>query len=130
MSGTALEQVMASVEASNLRRREAVEAGYKRLCSGAGLPQVGPEESLAAGRFAVCLNIVTGRQPEEIERCGRLADAIVMAHPSLTDTDESARSEEHTSELQSLMRISYAVFCLKKKQKQGTKMTRTNRLDK
>src|SRR3546814_4132015 len=28
---------------------------------------------------------------------------------------ESGRSEEHTSELQSLMRISYAVFCLKKK---------------
>src|SRR3546814_4164798 len=34
----------------------------------------------------------------------------------------SARSEEHTSELQSLMRISYAVFCLKKK-----KLTRYNR---
>src|SRR3546814_4196918 len=31
------------------------------------------------------------------------------------------RSEEHTSELQSLMRISYAVFCLKKKKKQHTK---------
>src|SRR3546814_1993315 len=31
------------------------------------------------------------------------------------------RSEEHTSELQSLMRISYAVFCLKKKTKQVTK---------
>src|SRR3546814_11784709 len=30
----------------------------------------------------------------------------------------SARSEEHTSELQSLMRISYAVFCLKKKKQQ------------
>src|SRR3546814_1490040 len=29
--------------------------------------------------------------------------------------DEKRRSEEHTSELQSLMRISYAVFCLKKK---------------
>src|SRR3546814_6858364 len=29
--------------------------------------------------------------------------------------DKSTRSEEHTSELQSLMRISYAVFCLKKK---------------
>src|SRR3546814_2286897 len=29
--------------------------------------------------------------------------------------DTSSRSEEHTSELQSLMRISYAVFCLKKK---------------
>src|SRR3546814_7884058 len=31
---------------------------------------------------------------------------------------ERIRSEEHTSELQSLMRISYAVFCLKKKKKQ------------
>src|SRR3546814_3121881 len=30
---------------------------------------------------------------------------------------EASRSEEHTSELQSLMRISYAVFCLKKKKK-------------
>src|SRR3546814_5264999 len=32
----------------------------------------------------------------------------------------SPRSEEHTSELQSLMRISYAVFCLKKKKKTNT----------
>src|SRR3546814_4108261 len=31
------------------------------------------------------------------------------------DRDGDTRSEEHTSELQSLMRISYAVFCLKKK---------------
>src|SRR3546814_6828384 len=36
---------------------------------------------------------------------GRLAEAFL----------EAARSEEHTSELQSLMRISYAVFCFKKK---------------
>src|SRR3546814_8316938 len=38
--------------------------------------------------------------------------------PNLTDADKGGpkyRSEEHTSELQSLMRISYAVFCLKKK---------------
>src|SRR3546814_2347941 len=33
----------------------------------------------------------------------------------------SQRSEEHTSELQSLMRISYAVFCLKKKKKHNKK---------
>src|SRR3546814_1625748 len=33
-----------------------------------------------------------------------------------TITNIAGRSEEHTSELQSLMRISYAVFCLKKKQ--------------
>src|SRR3546814_4969932 len=39
----------------------------------------------------------------------------VMAHRAAGA--EGERSEEHTSELQSLMRISYAVFCLKKKRK-------------
>src|SRR3546814_2682655 len=39
-------------------------------------------------------------------------NAIRGAHP---DRAVRRRSEEHTSELQSLMRISYAVFCLKKK---------------
>src|SRR3546814_8102174 len=41
---------------------------------------------------------------------------------------DSRRSEEHTSELQSLMRISYAVFCLKKKntQKRGETQTKAN----
>lgn len=90
MSGTALEQVMTSVEASNARRRDAVEASFEQLCRGAGLPEVGPEETVAAGSFAVCLTMVTGRQPEEIERRGRLADLIVMPHPALTESDESA----------------------------------------
>src|SRR3546814_7927271 len=40
------------------------------------------------------------------------------AVPAMTMPDLSLRSEEHTSELQSLMRISYAVFCLKKKNNQ------------
>src|SRR3546814_9781784 len=39
---------------------------------------------------------------------------------ALIGFDVAARSEEHTSELQSLMRISYAVFCLKKKKKTYT----------
>src|SRR3546814_3238067 len=39
----------------------------------------------------------------------------------LSETALAKRSEEHTSELQSLMRISYAVFCLKKKKKTMTK---------
>src|SRR3546814_6349379 len=39
---------------------------------------------------------------------------------ALTPTRSSQRSEEHTSELQTLMRISYAVFCLKKKKKNKT----------
>src|SRR3546814_1349914 len=41
------------------------------------------------------------------------------------DTPLSSRSEEHTSELQSLMRISYAVFCLKKKKKQDSRPNQT-----
>src|SRR3546814_4436808 len=40
------------------------------------------------------------------------------AAPTVTAGDDMQRSEEHTSELQSLMRISYAVFCLKKKNTQ------------
>src|SRR3546814_1648878 len=40
----------------------------------------------------------------------------------LTALSAATRSEEHTSELQSLMRISYAVFCLKKKTKTNTTM--------
>src|SRR3546814_6814679 len=52
----------------------------------------------------------------------RVIDLCGPARPDLLHLDrcrrshvELARSEEHTSELQSLMRISYAVFCLKKK---------------
>src|SRR3546814_4698097 len=44
--------------------------------------------------------------------------ATTISHPpSSSHRALSERSEEHTSELQSLMRISYAVFCLKKKKK-------------
>src|SRR3546814_14398057 len=45
-----------------------------------------------------------------------LVDDVVIARLDLIHLRE--RSEEHTSELQSLMRISYAVFCLKKKTNQ------------
>src|SRR3546814_7257433 len=38
-----------------------------------------------------------------------------LGEQSLVDANIGKRSEEHTSELQSLMRISYAVFCLQKK---------------
>src|SRR3546814_4287721 len=51
----------------------------------------------------------------------RAAGAIMIGK---TNLDQFAtRSEEHTSELQSLMRISYAVFCLKKKKKQTQVLT-------
>src|SRR3546814_8582005 len=60
---------------------------------------------------------------------GALADAtggnlaLALGLPALCYAIIAAfglRSEEHTSELQSLMRISYAVFCLKKKQQHNT----------
>src|SRR3546814_10277911 len=45
---------------------------------------------------------------------------VLAAARSLPGLVQRLRSDEHTSELQSLMRISYAVFCLKKKTKQHT----------
>src|SRR3546814_3748954 len=47
-------------------------------------------------------------------QCGRTRQFSSSAH-----SWRVSRSEEHTSELQSLMRISYAVFCLKKKKKKN-----------
>src|SRR3546814_10745339 len=46
---------------------------------------------------------------------GRLGATVVTSSDTPVPDAVSFRSEEHTSELQSLMRISYAVFCLKKK---------------
>src|SRR3546814_1325197 len=51
-----------------------------------------------------CRDLVGGQHRIALDRADAKARKIVIA-----------RSEEHTSELQSLMRISYAVFCLKKK---------------
>src|SRR3546814_5328078 len=45
----------------------------------------------------------------------RLVSAVELALRPVIPADHRSRSEEHTSELQSLMRYSYAVFCLKKK---------------
>src|SRR3546814_6240615 len=72
------------------------------------------------GLFAACrscrracgLETVRGRA--ERRRSGRHGRSL----------SAGLRSEEHTSELQSLMRISYAVFCLKKKNKQIAHMSK------
>src|SRR3546814_2032598 len=71
-----------------------------------------------AGDVVVAGGDVGGERPQGVE--GRLTAGFeLLVHVRL-----DLRSEEHTSELQSLMRISYAVFCLKKK-KTNTK-TRNN----
>src|SRR3546814_1506063 len=55
------------------------------------------------------------RQPRACTRKDRKNWAHAASHRRIACQGEDHRSEEHTSELQSLMRISYAVFCLKKK---------------
>src|SRR3546814_6116129 len=93
----------------------------------------------SSGQFFVSENPYTGEPWAEMPR-GNQADvesAVQAAHKAYTQSDWASftptqrgallrklgdlvardRSEEHTSELQSLMRISYAVFCLKKKKK-------------
>src|SRR3546814_8138355 len=84
--------------------------------------QVLGHEVVAAARSAGA-DTISGRGIAEA-----ISDADVavdVSNSSYGDVDgmrrysalSTARSEEHTSELQSLMRISYAVFCLKKKKK-------------
>src|SRR3546814_7379215 len=60
--------------------------------------------------FSVCLC----GEHQTVQMFGR-SDIVRNVH--FSGDVRSHRSEEHTSELQSLMRISYAVFCLKKKKK-------------
>src|SRR3546814_4427405 len=62
----------------------------------------------------------TGNLTNIVEETLIAIDTRMGAGVSLIDNEadhDDERSEEHTSELQSLMRISYAVFCLKKKNK-------------
>src|SRR3546814_2872536 len=62
--------------------------------------------------------LVTGVQTCALPICSRTATTCPRSRSSATSRSwATCRSEEHTSELQSLMRNSYAVFCLKKKTK-------------
>src|SRR3546814_3127172 len=70
--------------------------------------EAGQREVLAQG---MALEAIVGEDAAQIGMV-REEDAEHVPHLAL-----QPRSEEHTSELQSLMRISYAVFCLKKKQR-------------
>src|SRR3546814_2059371 len=63
----------------------------------------------------------------ETAAAARLASQMERyAEAATTQGRVSARSEEHTSELQSLMRISYAVFCLKKKKNNNHQQSTAN----
>src|SRR3546814_7187436 len=61
------------------------------------------------------LVIEAATEREEVKRAIFASVGQHLSDTAILATNTSSRSEEHTSELQSLMRSSYAVFCLKKK---------------
>src|SRR3546814_1940090 len=62
----------------------------------------------------------TRRSGSGLMICSSSSSVSSVVAPAMVTTLDRARSEEHTSALQSLMRISYAVFCLKKKKNNNT----------
>src|SRR3546814_4321115 len=74
-------------------------------------------DATADGRFFYAV-ATTGVfcKPSCVSRVPKRENVRIFADAAAA---EAARSEEHTSALQSLMRLSYAVFCLKKKTKQA-----------
>src|SRR3546814_7832066 len=78
-----------------------------------------PDDGPVPGRLAGCLR----RTGEGLDRGAFVAGRTVA---SAVPVVLRHRSEEHTSELQSLMRNSYAVFCLQKKKNSDTKLKKTN----
>src|SRR3546814_4091438 len=74
--------------------------------------------SATSGRSASAKRMMIAAAPSIASSVASALSAAGRAgRPSVTrrPSHKASRSEEHTSELQSLMRISYAVFCLKKK---------------
>src|SRR3546814_1879057 len=82
-------------------------------------PEAGPTVAADSLRFDEPFEGIAGAAQPGPERPPPVAagsrEAEIATADSAIPPPEPPRSEEHTSELQSLMRISYAVFCLKKK---------------
>src|SRR3546814_9766578 len=86
------------------------EHHYRRTIVG------GDRKSIEAGDLEVASPVCAAVAGVEGKPLPRSAITLARVRPA-ADREKVPRSEEHTSELQSLMRISYAVFCLKKKTK-------------
>src|SRR3546814_8251711 len=91
----------------SLRAGDVEGFGHAGLDQPARRPGAKRFEAGAAGHFRKAVG-----KPLQRHRIGGDRAAVCAA---IVVAEDGARSEEHTSELQSLMRISYAVFCLKKK---------------
>src|SRR3546814_12025938 len=79
-------------------------------------PECAPTRPCCNRAGGALLEAATGVEPGLFFRRVFAAE-LAVAMREATEAFDHLRSEEHTSELQSLMRISYAVFCLKKKKK-------------
>src|SRR3546814_10514092 len=93
--------------------------------------QYGPQNVRISGTAK--LGLVTISTDEGLQGHAFLGAAMrwadLDANTIVSSLKPELRSEEHTSELQSLMRISYAVFCLKKKNIQTTILSRSHQLN-
>src|SRR3546814_1535632 len=92
-----------------------------------------PQQRLGEGDGAGCLRRPVPGDEDVLADLGRTAWRRQQHRPAALEEGRlqgaharAVRSEEHTSELQSLMRISYAVFCLKKKTTQKHQDTENN----
>src|SRR3546814_7546407 len=83
-------------------------------------------ESVAAGPRRRAAR-AGGRSPDRGRRCAAQPVGQAPVGYARAAIARRRRSEEHTSELQSLMRISYAVFCLKKKTKKQQRQKHTHK---
>src|SRR3546814_7585474 len=101
------------------RARTARRARYRRRASRDGGRSAALDARLLAGGAAAAMapakGTRAGRRARSMTAVPPLATARLQLRALTVDDAEAMRSEEHTSELQSLTRISYAVFCLKKK---------------
>src|SRR3546814_6152084 len=83
--------------------------------------------SAQANNKLLCLRLCGNSLQNSAQRIFELPRTTLSVHAAFVRSSAEAavrRSEEHTSELQSLMRISYAVFCLKKKKNKIKKTKR------
>src|SRR3546814_1419578 len=97
----------------SLPTRRSSDLIQRKISSRAPLQDV--LDSITAGASDLLRDEVTGLRLIDAERPDILRLVSSVGVPAGTAPELSQRSAEHTSELQSLMRISYAVFCLQKK---------------
>src|SRR3546814_1342346 len=126
------------LEAFSMRAVADVAAGYTGVMVSLGhtlglykaLDGAGPMSSKELARRSGCAERYV-REWLASQAAAGYVDYHAMSGSYELSTEHALvlRSEEHTSELQSLMRISYAVFCLKKKKKQKKDTRNTTEID-